>query len=62
MVQAAIPVVEIASPKPRMFREEMKLSINSVQSTKIPMAASSITQLSKNLRWSGAEPRMRVYF
>ena len=51
MVQAAMPTVEIARPSPRMFSGERKLSINNALSTKMPNAASSITQSSRNLRW-----------
>ncbi len=52
MVQAAMPVVEIARPRPRMFKGDRKLSIISVQSTKIPIAASSMTQSSRKRRIS----------
>ncbi|MCY1369997.1 hypothetical protein D9M69_570660 [compost metagenome] len=63
MVQAAMPVVEIARPRPRMFSGERKLSISKVQATKMPTAASSITQSSrKRCRSSGLRVVGRVLF
>ncbi|EGH46447.1 hypothetical protein PSYPI_30718 [Pseudomonas syringae pv. pisi str. 1704B] len=50
MVQAAIPTVEIARPRPRMFSGDMKLSMNTAHSRKIPTAARSITQSSAKRR------------
>ncbi|KWV84724.1 hypothetical protein PFLmoz3_05762 [Pseudomonas fluorescens] len=52
MVHAAMPTVEIARPRPRMFSGERKLSISSAHSTKMPTAAKSIAQLSSNARIS----------
>ncbi len=52
MVQAAMPTVEIARPSPRMFSGERKLSISKAHSTKIPIAASNIAQLSSSARTS----------
>ncbi len=52
MVQAAMPTVEIARPRPRMFSGERKLSISKAHNTKMAMAASSIAQLSSKARMS----------
>ena len=50
MVQAAMPTVEIASPRPRMFNGERKLSMKIADNTKMPSAASTMTQSSRKRR------------
>ncbi len=52
MVHAAMPTVEIARPRPRMFSGERKLSISKAHSTKMLTAANSIAQLSSSARRS----------